>query len=435
MLYYIARPLGTLALKVFYRKIYFSGAEKVPVDKPMLIASNHPTAFCEPITLACVLQDVEINFITRGDLFAKPFYRKCLEALNMIPIFRFRDGYASLKNNQATMDYVYQALADKKAILIFPEGSTKTQKQLRPSQKGAARMAFGNYALHGDLELHIVPVGLTYTNAHTFRSEILLEVGNPIPLSRYYAMYQENQNKAINQLTSDIFTATKPLLVIIEKEEDEPVVEHLLELYRNTFPDKAVFPIFKQNHRRLEAEREIANNFYQKLSDTQRIDLKKDINQYFKSLNDAKVTDFAVAQPYHAHFSKTIALCLGFLPFCMGYALHFPALWYAKKVRDNRVEQLEFKAPVTIGVGVGAVILSYLIFLIILIFVNKPIIWGFGFLIPFLGFYAVLYYDFWKRYQACQNIAAIPPATMAHWQSKRDELLERVRRPAPIPVF
>jgi glycerol-3-phosphate O-acyltransferase / dihydroxyacetone phosphate acyltransferase len=430
MLYYIARHLGTLGLKVFYKKIYFSGVERIPVGKPMLIASNHPTAFCEPITLACVLRNVEFNFITRGDIFSKPFYRKLLEGLNMIPIFRFRDGYAQMKNNQATMDYVYQALAEKKAILIFPEGTTRTAKRLHPPQKGVARMAFGNYALHGDLDLQIVPVGITYTDAHTFRSEILLEVGTPIPLSRYYNTYKENQNKAVNQLTADIFKETEPLLVVIQKVEDEPLVEHLFELYRNSYPDSSVFPIFKQNKRRLEAEREIANNFYQKLSDTQRVDLKQDVNNYFQSLSDAKVTDFAVAQPYHATLAKTIALVLGFVPYCIGYALHFPIFGYARHIRDTRVSQIEFKAPVAIGVGVGVILVLYLVFLIALMIVNKPIVWAFGLLLPFLGFYTVLYYDFWKRYQASRSVHSIPTATMENWQSKRTELLESVRRPA-----
>ncbi|MEY4936011.1 MAG: hypothetical protein RIS64_2370 [Bacteroidota bacterium] len=430
MLYYIARPLGTLGLKVFYKKIYFSGAERIPVGKPMLIASNHPTAFCEPITLACVLSDVEFNFITRGDIFSKPFYRKLLEGMNMIPIFRFRDGYAQLKNNQATMDYVYQALADKKAILIFPEGTTRTAKRLHPPQKGAARMAFGNYAMHGDLDLQIVPVGITYTDAHTFRSEILVEVGNPIPLSRYYDTYKENQNKAVNQLTADIFKETEPLLVVIQKEADEPLVEHLFELYRNTFPETEVFPIFKKNARRLDAEREIANNFYKQLSDTQRIDLKEDVNNYFQTLSDANVTDFAVAQPYHATLSKTIALALGFVPFCIGYALHFPIFGYARHVCNTRVNQIEFKAPVAIGVGVGMFLASYFVFLITLLIVNKPIVWAFGLSIPFLGFYAVLYYDYWKRYQASRAVHPIPTSTIENWQAQRNELLERVRRPA-----
>ncbi|NJL77450.1 MAG: hypothetical protein HC892_22855 [Saprospiraceae bacterium] len=54
------RPFARFGLLAFCKKIYVSGAENIKTDRPVILASNHPTAFLEPCILACFYQPQSI---------------------------------------------------------------------------------------------------------------------------------------------------------------------------------------------------------------------------------------------------------------------------------------------------------------------------------------------------------------------------------------
>lgn len=258
-LYHIVRPLVTFAFKIYFKKIYHIGSENIPKDKPVILSINHPTAFFEPTIMACTFPEHDFYFITRGDVFEKDFFRRVCESLLMIPIYRFKDGFDNLRKNEASMNVITALLGEGKKIQIFSEGGTETIKRLRPLQKGMARMAFDAYKKHGHQDLQIVPVGLTYSDPHHPRREVMLKIGTAIPLSNYYDLYAQSSAKAINQVTADVQKAMRPCLVHVERDEDLVLSEQLFKLYRNTFP-QTVFPIVQRSERRLLAHQEMADN-------------------------------------------------------------------------------------------------------------------------------------------------------------------------------
>ncbi len=431
-LYHVVRPIATLVFKIYFKKIYHTGTEKIPHGKPLIFSCNHQTGFFEPCMLACLTWDVEYHFITRGDMFEKPWVRRIFGSLNMIPIFRFKDGFSNLKNNAATMKYIYKALAEKKSILIFSEGGTQTVKRLRPIQKGMARMAFGNYEIYGDLDLHFVPVCLTYTAPHTFRSEVMIQYGDAIPLSQYYEIYAENNNKAINQLTSDVQNAMRPLLVEIEKPENDELTENIFTLYRNTYPEP-VFPIFNSSKRRLMAHQEIADNINQ-LDDNQLVTLKNKTNAYFSNLKSKDLDDLAIAQPWHENSKNLMALIIGFIPFAIGWLGHWIPAWYASKIKNERVKYLEFKGPVLATVAMGGILIQYIILITVAFILNHWAIYALVALLPFLGYYSLIYKDLWIKYQACSHLKTANGTASEAWQeevlqlrNEREEILGMVR--------
>lgn len=424
-LYSVMRPLVSFTLRVYFRKVHYSGLENIPSsDKPMLIACNHPTAFLEPVVLAIVLP-IELHFITRGDIFKKPIARKLLQGLNMIPIFRFKDGYASLKNNAATMEYVYKALQERKPIVVFSEGCTRTEKRLRPIQKGTARMAIGNYEQFGDHDLQILPVGITYTDPHHFRGELMLEVGKPIALRDYYEIHSENPNKAINAVTQAISDSLKPLIVIIGQSEDDEVVEQLFTIYRNSFIED-VFPIFKKSKRRLMAEREIAA-VYSGLGEGDKSAIRNRLQNYFGRLSRLGIQDLAIAQPWHARMNNKLALGLGFVPFLVGFVAHGLPKWYAENVRRTKVRKaLEFEGPVLFGVWTILTIAFYLILLLMALILMNWVLFAIILLLPFMGFFSVLYYDKYLKVKACQKLSRLRENTLEELQIERKEILKMV---------
>jgi 1-acyl-sn-glycerol-3-phosphate acyltransferase len=424
-LYHIVRPLVTFAFKIYFKKIYHIGGENIPTGKPVILSINHPTAFFEPTIMACTFPEHDFYFITRGDVFQKDLFRRICESLLMIPIYRFKDGFDNLRKNEASMNFITELLGEGKKIQIFSEGGTETIKRLRPLQKGMARMAFDAYKKHGDQDLQIVPVGFTYSDPHHPRREVMIKIGAAIPLSNYYELYAQTPAKAINQVTADVQKAMLPCLVHVERDEDLILSEQLFKLYRHSFPH-TIFPIVQRSERRLLAHQEIADNLLQ-LNDNQRIELGEKMNAYFSKLDKQHLNDLAVAQPWHANFKNLIVLILGFIPFVIGWFGHALPNIYGKKIRDTQVKYLEFEGPVRAGVAMGAMVIQYLILFVAAIIINHWAFWAFFFMLPFLGFYSLIYVDLLRNYVHCQRLKRLNTEGVLALRTERETILKMVR--------
>ncbi|CAN5622141.1 hypothetical protein BH10BAC2_BH10BAC2_12910 [soil metagenome] len=78
-----------------------------------------------------------VHFITRGDVFNKRWVRFVLSQLNMIPIFRIRDGKDKLSLNEQTFIRSVEILRNNGLLMIFVEGFCEHQTTLLPLKKGA----------------------------------------------------------------------------------------------------------------------------------------------------------------------------------------------------------------------------------------------------------------------------------------------------------
>jgi glycerol-3-phosphate O-acyltransferase / dihydroxyacetone phosphate acyltransferase len=424
-LYHIVRPLVTFSFKIYFKKIYHFGGENIPKDKPVILSINHPTAFFEPTVMACTFQEHDFYFITRGDVFQKPFFRRVCESLLMIPIYRFKDGFDNLRKNESSLQLITQLLGDRKKIQIFSEGGTETIKRLRPLQKGMARMAFDAYKKYGDQDLQIVPVGFTYSDPHHPRREVMIKIGAPIPLSNYYALYAESSAKGINQVTADVQKAMRPCLVHVEKDSDLVLSEQLFKLYRNSFP-QTIFPLIQRSERRLMAHQEIADNLSQ-LDDNQRFELGNKNDAYFSKLDKLGIDDVAIAQPWHASFKNLIVLILGFIPFVIGWFGHGLPNLYGKKIRDEKVEYVEFRGPVRQAVSTIAMLIQYLILFLIAIIIQHWAFWAFILMLPLLGFYSLIYVDLLKNYNRCNRLKRLNTEGLLELRAERETILKMVR--------
>lgn len=423
MIYSLVRPIAALALKIFFRKIYFTHRERLPKGKPLLLAINHPTAFIEPCICACFLP-MKLYFLVRGDLFKKPLFKKLLNILHMVPIYRGKEeGYDQLEKNYDTFDFCYQALNEKKTVVILPEGKTIQEKRLRPIRKGLARIAFGSYEKYGDIDLHIVPIGVNYTEADKFRSVAMFEVGHPIPLREYYEMHAENPNKAIRFLTKQVKEDLENLIVNIPNIKDEDLTEDLFTIYRNEKTEK-VLPIISEDRDPLHAEMQIATKVHKMTDEEKNIWIGK-VQQYISNLKNNGVDDFGVQQTNFYNTTNTILLILGFIPYLIGFYANLPMLGYAKHVSDTRVKQLEFKAPVALAVGLGMTVITLLIGLLFLIFWSWwiiPIYIG----IYYLGKFSLVYDEFREKWRKAKYASQLEKSTLAKLNGERVVISSKV---------
>lgn len=165
-----------LTSHLFYNNILVSGAENIPQDKPLLLVANHPNSFLDAIVIGAAINR-PTYFLARGDAFNNKYALPILKSLNMLPVYRLSEGKENLNKNSETFDACHQILEKKETVLIFSEGISFNNWDLRPLKKGPARVAKKAWASKDAGDMVIVPVGLTYEHFKGGGKNILINIG------------------------------------------------------------------------------------------------------------------------------------------------------------------------------------------------------------------------------------------------------------------
>lgn len=214
-----------IGLHLYYGKIVVSGLERVPKDKPVLFLPNHQSALLDVLLLA-VDCGRKPYFLTRSDVFKKPLLKKFFTYLQMIPIYRIRDGRRALKNNEAVFDTCASLLGKNQAILMFPEANHNIKRRVRPLSKGFTRILFGALDKQPELDIQMIPVGLNYRTNSGFPDQVAIYFGENIPVRPLYD--KEEPLKSTNTVKEAIAANLKELTTHIEDEGNYDKVENRL---------------------------------------------------------------------------------------------------------------------------------------------------------------------------------------------------------------
>jgi glycerol-3-phosphate O-acyltransferase/dihydroxyacetone phosphate acyltransferase len=207
MFYAFMRRLARIALRWYYRDVEVIGADRVPTDAPLLVVANHPNAMVDPMLVATTLSR-RVTFTGKATLFENPFLRAFLGSVGMVPLRRASDerarrqagGAPDPKRNEDAFRAVIDALAHRRAVLIFPEGKSHDEPSIAPLKTGTARMALQARAA-GVRELVVLPIGFVFEDKSRPRTRILVEVGDPITLDTWP---DADSAEAVDRLTSEI---------------------------------------------------------------------------------------------------------------------------------------------------------------------------------------------------------------------------------------
>jgi 1-acyl-sn-glycerol-3-phosphate acyltransferase len=231
MLYALLKLVVKIALRVFYKKVHIQTSGPVPATGPLIVVANHPNTFMDPIVIAAMLRQ-EVYFLTNGSVFKSPVAGWILKRMNMIPVYRQEDVTGKTPDNRATFARCFQFLAEKGTLLIFPEGSSVNERRLRKLKTGTARIALG-FEAERDFQggLQILTVGLNYSQANRFRSELFIHVDEPIPVAQYATAYDEDPFEAATALTEKIRLRLEEHLIITRNEEEDRLVRQVENLY------------------------------------------------------------------------------------------------------------------------------------------------------------------------------------------------------------
>ena len=226
MMYYVILTWARIFLRFYFRKIYVHGAELIPKNGPLIIASNHPRSFMEASVLAIVMGR-PIHFLVRGDVF-NPLFMWLFRWTKQIPIYRQKDGISNLRKNAETLDLSYRKLAEGNAILIFPEAKTEWEKRLRPVQRGAAHLVFGTTPfLAEDQAVTVIPVGVNFTDPRLPGTDVVVQFGKPFTTEKA----SREDRAAIDRFTENLSAAMQPLIIGVEERNRETYYDVLASIF------------------------------------------------------------------------------------------------------------------------------------------------------------------------------------------------------------
>ena len=201
----------------YYTRMKVVGRENIPENKPIMLLANHQNALMDPLMIAMNC-GVKPFFLARSDLFKNPLVSKFLHYLQMMPIYRFRDGRDTLRNNPAIFKKCGDLLVQGETVMLFPEGNHGILRRVRwPMRKGFVRMVFCALEKEPDLDIRILPVGLNYLEAEGFPDSVSMYIGKDFAVQEYYDANDLTESEI--KLKDEIYKRLKVLTTHIPDEE------------------------------------------------------------------------------------------------------------------------------------------------------------------------------------------------------------------------
>jgi glycerol-3-phosphate O-acyltransferase/dihydroxyacetone phosphate acyltransferase len=390
MLYRILRALVRLALKVYFRKITVKGLEYVPKEGPIVMVSNHPSGYFDPLCI-CAALNPKISFLGKSTIFSNKLLSLIFENINIVPVYRVKDDPNNKGKNDGMFLACYNKLANKGLILIFPEGTSKSDRRLGSIKTGAARIALGAARVNSyNLKPKLLPVGLNYSNSSKFRSHLRIEFGSPLASEDYFDTFKNNEIKAVQDLTADIEDSMRSLIINIDKSEYEELVlkvekmVNVKKLENNVSGTQSIYD---------------AIIYYQKNNIELYEQTKNKIDDYFINLDEMGISDRSLQSisdidNIWKYTLKTIVYAfLGFPIWLFGVIHGYPPYKIAKSITPKVTDRREFYGAIGIMIGMLSFLLLYSMYLLIswLIFHSIVITLAYLVVLPITAVFCLYY--------------------------------------------
>lgn len=403
-LYYVfLRDCIYTTSKVFYGKRAIRYLEPLPEDKPIIFVGNHRCTFNDPILIATQGR-VQPAFMTRADVFKNPTVAKFFNSIRMMPIYRQRDGADFIQKNEAIFDDCVNLLKHNREIVIFGEGSHSDIRRLRLLKKGFARIGFAAMAeLDGDLDIRVIPVGLEYGDFVKMGHDLTVTFGEHIHMKDYWALYEENPNKALVKIKKDVFNSLKELIIHIPSKEHYESVESLREISRPWLYEKMNLEQ-PDLHEKQAAEQALINaqTEFEAAEPEAMQDFASEINTYHNELQTLNFRNHLVANPPKSQMSKLvqILLMIPFFPiYLFGLITNYlpykiPTIFSKKNFKDRM-----YHGSINMNMGMFLYAFFWFVQTLMVLLITRS--WwmtlAFAILMPLCGLFAFRFYIAMKK--------------------------------------
>lgn len=381
---------------VYYRKVIVTGRENINPDDHLIFAPNHQNALMDALAVVYALKTQPV-FLTRADIFKKKFVSAILYYLKMLPVYRIRDGYNSLKGNDEIFEKTINVLRNKNGLVILPEGNHEGFRRLRQLKKGICRIAFqADEASDFKLKIKIIPVGLEFSHYTRYRQVLTVAFGKPIEVSEFHELYRQNPEIALNELRKKLSAEMKKVMVHIESEEDYEAIDELRSLINGQFSDDVKNPKLFRDRVLIDKLNELKErnlDLYRKIcSLSLRVKKKaRELRTDYRLLAKKK-------HPLGWLLTGTAGLIASLPLFLYGNIFNLTFL-SIPNYQTRKIKDVQFHGTMKYGFSFALALLLTPVFLVLSFIIFSP--WWLSIIvflsIPFSGLFAWLYYLGLKR--------------------------------------
>jgi glycerol-3-phosphate O-acyltransferase/dihydroxyacetone phosphate acyltransferase len=436
MLFYtVMKPVVRLGLRVFFRRLEVRHRERLRLPGPLMLCSNHPNTLMDPLVTA-IQRHEPIAFLAKSTFFKNPILGAIMRSGNCIPIYRRQDAQGAdapspaqlTASNEASFGRCYDYLERGGTVMIFPEGTSVSERRLRPLKTGAARIALGTEARHDfKLGLKLVCVGTNYFDPSSFRSDVLLNVAPPIIVADYADRYHQDPDGAADALTEEITQRLTRRLVISRAADDDQLAQQVERTFGDHLnPDDdptTLYDNFQLSRTLLDA---VA--WFEQRDPSRLATLRTALGTYLASLAAHRLDDDDLDQSQRpgTRLADLLNLVLGFPVWLYGLVTNYLPYKIPAKVAHRATKETEFIAAIMLGVGMVTFPLAYALeaaavqhwlthdWRLTALFVIS---------LPFAGFYALGYWQTLSARLRRIRVRRLPAATLATLQAQRTNVL------------
>jgi 1-acyl-sn-glycerol-3-phosphate acyltransferase len=375
---------------IFYRKVIVLGRENIDPDDHLIFAPNHQNALMDALAVLYTHKGQPV-FLARADIFKNKTVAAILYFLKILPVYRIRDGFNTLKGNDEIFDKTVDVIRNKNGLVILPEGEHAGFRRLRQLKKGICRVAFhAEEASDFKLNIKIIPVGIEFSNYQRYRQVLTVVYGKPVEVSEFYDLYRKNPEIALNELRSKLYREMKLIIVHIDSEEDYEAIDELRNLVNGQYSDDIHNPKLFRDRILIDKLNRLKNDdltLYRKIC---ALSLK--VKQKAKELK----TDYMLLRKKKHQLGLLFAGMAGII-------FTFPLFLYGNifdltflgipNLQIPKIRDIQFHSSIRYGISLCLALVFLPVFLIVCLIVFSP--WWLALLIfvslPLSGLFAVNY--------------------------------------------
>ncbi len=286
-----------------------------------------------------------------------------LDSCGAVPVYS-RDETNEEVNNEEAFAVLYDVIESGNCMGIFPEGISHVESQLSKLKTGAARVALA-VAARGKVAIKIVPCGLNYIHRHRFRSQVLIEFGDPIVIDdAWIRKYNQNERESVRELTEHLSAALTGVTLNAPDWRTLRIIQTVRRLYK---PATAKLSPSKY----IELNRRFVEGYLKNIHKPAMQSLSSAVEEYQARLDMLGLKDHQLRQEVTlANASRKILLrgltMIALLPLAIpGALLHLPVGWVAATLGERLSYEQDDVATLKVLATISLLPLLYLVIAIV----------------------------------------------------------------------
>ena len=333
MFHRVIISLIRIIANTFFRRIDVVGIEHVPREGPVIFAGNHPNALMDGFLLIAKCGRWPLHFMANAKLWDYGLLGPMLNAVGAVPVYR-REEHVGDVDNQKAFEKLYEVIESGNCMGIFPEGVSHVESQLIKLKTGAARIALSVTA-RGKAGVMIVPCGLNYIHRHRFRSQVLIEFGEPIVINDQWVQdYNQDEQETVRKLTGRLADALTDVTLNAPDWRTLRFIQTARRLYKPATAELGPGEY-------VELSRRFVDSYLQAIEDPEMLLFRDEVENYQARLDMLDLKDHQLRQPvtlgraFRKVMLRSLTM-LALLPLAIpGALLHLPVGWIAATVGER----------------------------------------------------------------------------------------------------